>query len=156
MNHFIIDQNGPTCVYDTNFTFKMVDSPINHGGPWTDEEEAKLLRELGSHMSIREIAEAHHRTVGAVVARQKVIGRRLVLKNKLSLEDAAQRVNLIPSILKQSLDASHVSLTNAQQRRDAGVAKEESLLSVMVDIRQLMRQMVANQERIINMANDQS
>jgi hypothetical protein len=132
----------------------MTDSPINHGGTWTDEEEAKLLRELGTRMAIREIAEAHHRTVGAIAARQKVVGRRLVLKDKLTLEEAAQRVNIAPFILKQSLDASQVSLTNAQERRDAGVKKEESLLSIMVDIRQLMRQMVANQERIINMAND--
>jgi hypothetical protein len=52
------------------------------------------------------------------------------------------------------LDAAHVAQTNAQQRRDAGVKKEESLLSVMVDIRQLLKQMVVNQEKIMNMAND--
>ncbi len=132
----------------------MTDTPINHGGPWTYEEESKLIRELADGVEFRTIAESHRRTQGAIAARQKAIGRRMVLKENLTLEEAALRVRLHPSQLKQSLDAAHVAQTNAQQRRDAGVKKEESLLSVMVDIRQLLKQMVVNQEKIMNMVND--
>jgi len=133
---------------------KMTDTPINHGGPWTDEEESKLMRELAEGIDFHAIVEAHRRTQGAIAARQKVIGRRMVLKENLTLEEAALRVRLHPNQLKQSLDASQVAQTNAQQRRDARVKKEESLLSVMVDIRQLLKQMVINQEKIMNMVND--
>jgi hypothetical protein len=50
--------------------------------------------------------------------------------------------------------ASQKSRNNVQQRKDAGVKKEESLLSVMIDVRELLRQMVTNQSKLMNSIGD--
>lgn len=124
-------------------------TPINHGGPWTTEEDDRLLKELATTMDIEDIATKHRRTPGAICARQNHIARRMVLQEGRTVEDAARLVRKSPSAIQQSLNASQVSNTNAQQRRDAGMRKDESLLSVMVEVRELLKQMVANQMKLM-------
>lgn len=43
--------------------------PANAGKPWTDQEDAQLHAELRRGTSLQEIATAHNRRVGSVVAR---------------------------------------------------------------------------------------
>jgi hypothetical protein len=45
------------------------------GSAWTPEEERQLLERFDSGMKQTEIAEAHGRTRGAIVARLKKLGR---------------------------------------------------------------------------------
>lgn len=123
--------------------------PENQGGMWTIEEEQALLDELASPLTIDSIAAKHGRTTGAIHARQNHIARRLVMDEGVSIEEAARRVRNYPSSIQQSLNAAQKALANAEQRRGAGVKKEESLLSVMVEVRELLKQMVANQVKLM-------
>lgn len=43
--------------------------PRNAGKPWSDQEDAQLQEELRRGISLQEIAAAHSRRVGSVVAR---------------------------------------------------------------------------------------
>lgn len=45
------------------------------GGPWTREEEARLLRAFDVGLSCTEIADLHDRTKAAITSRLVVLGR---------------------------------------------------------------------------------
>jgi uncharacterized protein (DUF885 family) len=121
----------------------------NHGGSWTDAEETILLKRLSTTETIEHIAQAHSRTVGAIRARQNHLARQMIMKQGITIEEAARRVRTHPSSVQQSMDALKKTLTNARERSPPVVKQEETMLSVMVDIRELMRQMVANQVKIM-------
>lgn len=123
--------------------------PENQGGIWTPQEETALLEELATTQTIEFIAKMHHRTPGAIRARQNHLARRLILDEGHTLEEAALRVRQPVHSIQQTMDASKKSLDNARQRRDTGVKKDESLLSVMMDVRELLRTMVANQTKLM-------
>ena len=129
--------------------------PENQGGLWTAQEETALLEELATTQTIEFIAKMHHRTPGAIRARQNHLARRLILEEGVSLEEAAMRVRQPVFSIQQTMAASQKSMTNARQRKDAGAKKEESLLSVMMDVRELLRQMVANQTKLMESVRDQ-
>jgi hypothetical protein len=128
--------------------------PENQGGLWTAQEETALLEELATTQTIEFIAKMHHRTPGAIRARQNHLARRLILEEGVSLEEAAMRVRQPVFSIQQTMAASQKSRNNVQQRKDAGVKKEESLLSVMIDVRELLRQMVANQAKLMYSTGD--
>jgi hypothetical protein len=130
--------------------------PENQGGLWTAQEETALLEELATTQTIEFIARIHNRTPGAIRARQNHLARRLILEEGVSLEDAAKRVRQPVFSIEQTMAASQKSRDNVQQRKDAGAKKEESLLSVMIDVRELLRQMVANQAKLMNSIRDDS
>jgi hypothetical protein len=123
--------------------------PENQGGVWTAQEETALLEELATTQTIEYIAKMHHRTPGAIRARQNHIARRLIYHEGSTIEEAARRVRQTVYSIQQTMDASKKSLLNVQQRKDAGAKKDESLLSVMMDVRELLRTMVANQTKLM-------
>jgi len=49
--------------------------PEHAGNPWRGEEEARLVSEFDSGLSIAEIAENHKRTKGAIRSRLKKLGK---------------------------------------------------------------------------------
>ncbi len=148
---FVPNQTGAPNDTMTDVTPQM---PENQGGIWTAQEETALLEELATTQTIEFIAKMHHRTPGAIRARQNYLARRLILEEGVSLEEAAMRVRQPVFSIQQTMAASQKSLDNARQRKDAGVKKEESLLSVMIDVRELLRQMVANQAKLMNSIRD--
>ena len=128
-----------------------MESKVNQGSVWNEEEETTLLQELALNETVEEIAKKHARSIGAIRARQNHLARRMVLEQGFTVEEAAHRVRTNVHSVQQSLDASKKSLTNAQKRHNyVEVKKEETPLSVMMEIRDLMRQMVANQVKIMN------
>ena len=46
----------------------------NSGKPWTEEEEKQLLEEYRAGLKVKEIAKAHERSNGAIMARLMKIG----------------------------------------------------------------------------------
>jgi hypothetical protein len=51
------------------------DLPENAGKPWDKEEIDRLLSAFEAHVSMREIARTHKRTVGAIEARLVELGK---------------------------------------------------------------------------------
>jgi hypothetical protein len=124
-------------------------SETNVGSSWTPEEETQLLNELATTASIDDIAASHKRTSGAIRARQNFIGRRMVVNEGIPIEEAALRVRQPVSSIEQSIATSQKSLANAQDRRNCSAKKDESILSVMMEVRDLLKQMLANQRTIM-------
>jgi hypothetical protein len=54
--------------------------PPNAGKPWTDDEDQRLSEELRRGISLQEIASAHSRRVGSIVARIMRMRQKIVLQ----------------------------------------------------------------------------
>ena len=65
----------------------------NQGVRWSLKEDEKLLEEFKEHKENSEIANFHERYIGAIVARQKMIVKKLHNEQKTD-EDMAQITNL--------------------------------------------------------------
>jgi hypothetical protein len=125
--------------------------PANSGKPWTTKDDQALLSLLAASTPIHEIALKFARTSGAIVARQNHIGRQMIMQNGLSVEDAAMHVRRTVQELEQSLSAAVTDkIPPPKPPMKQSNSAEESMLSVMVEIRNLMKQMVANQVKIMN------
>lgn len=117
---------------------------------WTKEEETSLLTELASTLTIEEIAERHKRTSGAIHARQNHLARRMVNEDGKSIEEAATLVRQPIHSIIQMINAAKCL---AERTKVPKTHDEETMLSVMIDVRSLLRQMVNNQTRIIRDMN---
>lgn len=49
--------------------------PVNAGKPWSRAEDAKVCEELRKGTNFHEIAKAHNRTVGSIIARLVRLGQ---------------------------------------------------------------------------------
>lgn len=65
-----------------------LERPINAGSAWSQTEDQHLATEIGSHMSLVDIAAKHERSPGAIIARTVRLGlfqtrdeARIALKN---------------------------------------------------------------------------
>jgi hypothetical protein len=102
-------------------------------------------------MSIKEIANQHVRSIGAISARQNHIARRLVNSGEFAIEEAARVVRKPVCEIVRSVNVSKKIKYSITEKH---VDKEETLLSVMIDVRSLLKQMVANQNKIIQDMKD--
>jgi transcription elongation factor GreA-like protein len=118
----------------------------NAGNMWTPIEEEQLLKALAADVKVSKIANDFGRTVGAIVARQNHIARNLVNKEGKTIEEAASIVKRTPREIEQSLSKSKKEpLKQVVQQKP----KDENSLTVLIEIRELLKQMVANQQRIL-------
>jgi hypothetical protein len=67
---------------------------VTAGKPWTDDEDRKLVDELGAGMSYAGAGAAHGRTVGAITSRLRRIASSLMDKEGLGREAALARLHL--------------------------------------------------------------
>lgn len=104
-----------------------------------------MLKRLSSGAGPNEVAKEFGRTAGAIVARQKHIARKLIRSGK-TLEEVATITNLSPKVIRESLDASDTQRVLKEDartlRKMAGNSADETLLSVAIEIRDLLRQLV--------------
>lgn len=130
-----------------------MEQPRRIGEQWTIGEEQRMLKRLSTGAGPNEIAEELERTIGAIVCRQKHIARKLVRSGK-SIEEVSKIVNLSPLIIRQSVDASDRQITKKTDeiKKLASNSAEETLLSVCVEIRNLLRQLI-NQNKFSHTLN---
>ncbi len=119
--------------------------PARQGQSWTSDEEQHMLKRLSAGVSTKDIAQELGRTIGGIVARQKHIARKLVRSGK-TIEEVAMLTNLSPKVIRESLDASDTQRVIKEDartlRKMAGNSADETLLSVVIEIRDLLRQLV--------------
>ena len=115
------------------------------GQPWTPEEEHRMLKRLSSGAGASEVAQEFGRTAGAIVARQTHIARKLARSGK-TLEEVATITTLSPNVIRASLNASDTQRVLKEDartlRKMAENSADETLLSVAIEIRDLLRQLV--------------
>lgn len=56
--------------------------PPNAGKPWTDDEDNRLSEELRRGISLQEIASAHSRRVGSIVARIMRMRQKMIVQRR--------------------------------------------------------------------------
>ena len=54
---------------------RHANSPVNAGSPWSEEEDADLIKEFDSGHKISELAKLHERTHGAIQSRLIKLGK---------------------------------------------------------------------------------
>ncbi len=114
-----------------------MEAPARSGQSWSTEEENALLKDLSCGLSLKEIAKNLHRTIGGISARRKHIARRLV-RNGMPLSEIAK-------ITRLSIDDIQTSIKSSEtMRRDKKA--ETLLLDVVIEIRDLLRQLVHERE----------
>jgi DNA-binding NarL/FixJ family response regulator len=115
------------------------------GESWTEEEEQYVLKCLTIGAKREDIARKLNRTSGAILARQRHIARKLVRTGK-SIEEVAVITTLSPEVVRASLyasDSSRLSKPNSgNPPTPTKVIENETLLSVAIEIRDLLRQLV--------------
>jgi hypothetical protein len=129
--------------------------PTNHNAPWTDDLENDLLQQLGNGMTRQQCAIHFQRTTGSIGGRQMMIARRLVASGK-TVEEVSDIVKASVVSIRQSLQAERAAKENARNKR-ADVSTQmttivqripavtpDTPLSVLVEIRDLMKQLVKN------------
>ena len=78
--------------------------PANAGQPWTAEEVGKLLVEVHEKVAFPEIATAHQRTLGGVVAHLKKIAYNAVKNENKSVEEVVVLTGLNEKQIQKALD----------------------------------------------------
>ena len=132
--------------------------PKNAGTPWTPELDAELIRLLSNKATVDECATHFERTPGGISSRQMLIARDLVGKGT-PIEEVSRIVNAPITTIEHSLRISARSLENSKKRREERVKNkqakitamfppvtDETPLSVLKEIRDIMKQFIASQK----------
>jgi len=130
--------------------------PENSGKPWPPELEKELIDHLQCRKTLKECAEFFKRTPGGIRSRQLVIARRMV-ENGRSIDDVSDLLRLDVAEIEYSIAASKRSKENVEKRRQMKKqikvtdvftnVNEETPLSVLKEIRDLMKQVVINTKK---------
>jgi len=131
--------------------------PENAGKPWPAEMEGELINQLQRRKTLKECAEFFKRTPGGIRSRHLVIARRMV-ENGRSIDDVSDLLRLDVAEIEYSIAASKRSKENVEKRRQMKKQQikvtdvftnvnEETPLSVLKDIRDLMKQVVINTKK---------
>lgn len=111
--------------------------PVNAGRSWKVTDDDALIKILATGTSINDIAEQLNRTPGAIRARQRRIARQLFYGNKRTVEEIVNIVRLSTTEVEAAIERS-----NRRAPPSTSVSStEESLLSVAIEIRNILRSM---------------
>jgi hypothetical protein len=121
--------------------------PERHGKPWNDTEEKFVLDEIAKKTPIFKIAEDVRRTSGGVYSHLKVVATKYV-ENGMTLEEASELTGVTIEDIRDHI--TRVEIANkskqtkglVQQTLNFPIQKEETLLSVAIEIRDLLKQLV--------------
>ena len=109
------------------------------GARWSSDEESRLLIELRDGHPIKEIADHHTRTIGAITALQKLIALRMLEKGA-TLSSAAKATRLTEDVIKAEVSKTGGGGTTP--------AKKESELELLREIRDLLKEINQRGQRL--------
>lgn len=132
--------------------------PERHGKRWEDDETQYVLGRIKQGAWPAQIASEVKRTTGGIVSRLREIACDSV-KNGMSLEDASVLTSLMVDQIEQAIKRRELACEFKEKRKNVQVElkqttlrpfflnkPEESVLDVVVEIRDLLRQLVQNQQ----------
>jgi len=120
--------------------------PTNHGSAWSEQMEAELVYRLQLKKSIEDCATYFQRTRGGIRSRQRHIARKLVAGG-VPINEVSDLVKLDVADIEQSILASKRSKEIIQKKKKIEIT-EETPLSVLKEIRDLMKQVVINTKKV--------
>jgi hypothetical protein len=117
--------------------------PQRIGMKWEESEEQELLKMLQLGINIPDIASGLNRTVGGIQSRIRFIVHNLYITGS-STDEISQRVGLTVEDVIDIIEYRDKSLESAVSRKqqEKEKSKDERLLDVMKEIRDLMRILV--------------
>ncbi len=117
--------------------------PANVGKAWKVEDDQSLVNALATSKTISQIADEFGRTNGSIVARQNHLARMFVREEGKTLEEAALITRRTVVEVEQALSASPSSSRGPPKpKMSVSNSAEETLLSVAIEIRELLRELV--------------
>ena len=125
--------------------------PERHGKTWLEDEETYILTRIKKGALVNTVADEVHRTTGGVYSHLKEIAYKNI-KNGMIIEDASSLTSVSVSELqdfiakkdflhkiKESKGLIQQKVVFPLQKKD-----EETLLSVAIEIRDLLKQLLKN------------
>jgi len=117
--------------------------PENHNKPWDYDSEKVLEDMIVRGISRDECAEHFKRTSGGIRSRVMVIAKRVFLEGTLTTQQVAKRFHIDNEDLERSLQATK-NATDRQKLLRKVEKKEDTLLEVCKEIRDLLKMLVIN------------
>jgi hypothetical protein len=111
--------------------------PVNHGKPWSYGDEDLLLKKLSDGESIKDISDYFKRTEGGISSRQRELAYRFVEEGK-TIEEASKFTRVAVEDIERSLALRKLAAKSISKT----VKKEETLMSVVIEIRDLLKQLL--------------
>jgi hypothetical protein len=121
--------------------------PERHGKPWNELEEKFVLEQVGKKVQIYKIAEDVKRTSTGVYSHLKEIAVKYI-GSGMTLEEASDATSVtIPDIQdyiirKDLASKAKIEKGLIQSTLNFPIQKEETLLSVAIEIRDLLKKLV--------------
>lgn len=110
--------------------------PENHGKPWSYADENLLLKKLSDGENIENISKYFKRTEGGIRSRQRELAWRFVEEGK-TIEEASKFTYIPIEDIEKSLMLRKMAAIAKQTPK-----KEETLLSVVIEIRDLLKELL--------------
>jgi len=117
--------------------------PENHNKPWDYGSEKVLEDMIVRGVSRDECAEHFKRTPGGIRSRVMVIAKRVFSEGTLTTQQVAMRFHIDTEDLERSLQATK-NATDRKKLLRKVEEKEETLLEVCKEIRDLLKMLVIN------------
>jgi len=127
--------------------FKTIKTlPKNAGASWTPELDVEFLQMISDDKSIEECAIHFERTKGSIIARKLHIARRMVSEGQ-DIEKVSEIVKTPVRFIEESIEYEETRNRNKEMERAEKKSriqppKEETKLSVLKEIRDLLKKLV--------------
>ena len=140
-------------IKEDGFSIKMQkflekERPERHGKKWDKPEEDYILRRVSQNVSFETISKEVQRTVGGVYSHLKEIAYRLVKDENMLLEQASD-ITKVTILDIQDYIAKKDYVRKIKEEKNIfspiqqdSTEKEETLLSVAIEIRDLLKELL--------------
>lgn len=106
--------------------------PAAKGKRWSDEEEASLLLEIKSDVSISDIAKTHDRTYGGITSRLREIACKMLLNGR-EMHYVIGETHLTENQINEALDRKQRSVTKTQTKNKETTPTANDIASIGTD-----------------------
>ncbi len=129
-------------------------SPARQGKPWMDEEVQQLLQAIKRKESIEKIAAAHQRTTGGITARLRQLAADYYFNDNRPIEEIMRFTGLDKDIISDAISRRQWQMDLKEKKQKQSIQssvvdasppneiKREYMTSVLVEIRDMMREML--------------
>jgi hypothetical protein len=118
-------------------------APALAGQPWSEEEVGKLLAAVQTNVPFPEIAAAHQRTIGGVVAHLKKIAYHALKVDNKTMDEAMALTGLKEAQIQKALDVRDPAKKAAKKAERVSAAPVGSVQSQLAEIKALLVQVLA-------------
>jgi hypothetical protein len=130
-------------------------TPLRHGQPWTDDEIQKLLQSIKRKDTLAQIAESHQRSVGGIRGRLRQLAADYYFNDNRPIDQIMRFTGLDKETIVDAISKRQYEINMKEKKNKVLVQssivkttppaeeKRESITSVLVEIREMMREMLA-------------